>query len=133
MTEEQIREIMAEAEFMSTSSQPMYYTVYGNSFKLYPDPNYTQSASLRVSYDRGSSLFTPTDTTKTPGFASEFHEAVACGAGNMFAKYKGLPQKNDLELEWQKYEKKIKSYYSQRWAELFPPRLTVRDSVREYI
>lgn len=132
MTEEQIREIMAEKQFMSTSSQPMYYTVYGNSFKLYPAPNYTQSASLRVSYDRGSSAFTPTDTTKTPGFASEFHDAVAIGAGAMFAKYKSIPQKNDLELEWQKCEKKIKSYYSQRWAELFPARISVNDVVREY-
>lgn len=132
MTEEQIRDIMSEKQFMSTASQPMYYTAYSNSLKLYPAPNYTQSASLRISYDRGSSAFTPTDTTKTPGFASEFHDAVAYGAASIFAKYKGLPQKNDLELEWQKWERRIKSYYSQRWAEMFPARLTVRDSVKEY-
>lgn len=132
VTEEQIRDIMSEKQWMSTASQPMYYTAYSNSVRIYPAANYAQSASLRISYDRGTTSFTPSDTTKTPGFASEFHDAVAYGAGAMFAKYKGLPQKNDLDLEWQRWEKKIKSYYSQRWAEMFPARLTVTDSVREY-
>jgi hypothetical protein len=50
----------------------------------------------------------------------------------MFSKYKSLPQKNDLEIEWQKWEKRIKAYYEMRWAELFPPKMTVVDAVVEF-
>jgi hypothetical protein len=130
-TEEQIREIMAEKQFESTSAVPLYYTPYANSFKIYPASNYTQASSLRISYDRGSSAFTTTDTTKTPGFASEFHEAVAVGGGFYFSTYKTIPQKNDLTVQWQDYEKRIKSYYGKRYKELFPSRMTVRDYVSE--
>lgn len=133
LTNDQIRDVMAEKQFMSTSSQPMYYVPYGNSIKLYPAPNYSQASSLRVAYDRGMSAFSTTDTTKTPGFASEFHEAVAFGAATIFSIYKGLPQADRLELKWRDYEKRIKDYYSSKYAQLFPSRIKVRDYTKENI
>lgn len=132
LTEEQIRDhTIAEAEFMKTPAQPQYYTPYANSIKIYPPANYTQAASLRVSFARGSTQFASTDTTKTPGFISEFHEVLAVGGSYEFAKRKGLSNKNDLLADLQSYEKRIKDYYSQRYAELFPSRVTVRDYVAE--
>lgn len=131
ITEEQIRDIQAEKEFMRTSAQPMYYTPYANSIRIYPASNYTQSASLRVSYERETVAFVPSDTTKTPGFASVFHEAVAFGAGVSFSGYKTIPQRNHLVETWRDYEVRIKKHYQQRYAQLFPPRVTVRDAVRE--
>lgn len=132
VTEEQIRDFMSEVEFMKTASQPMYYTVYSNSVKIYPSTNYTQTDSLRVSYERGATTFASTDTTKTPGFNSQFHDAIAYGAGFFFSRYKTIPQKNDLAMAWMDFEKRIKSYYMQRWAEKFPPRMMVNDVVKEY-
>ena len=133
LTEEQIRELLAEPQFYSVPGQPIYYEPYGNSVKIYPPANYTQAASLRVSYDRGSVAFVSTDTTKSPGFASEFHEALAIGMANDFATMKKLSQGQGLQLEWQKAEIKIKDYYSQRYQEMFPPRITIRDGVREFM
>lgn len=131
ITEEQIRDVYSEKQFMSTASQPMYYTPYSNSVRIYPATNYSQASSIRVSYDRGPVNFVSTDTTKTPGFASLFHDAVAYGAGYFFSMYKSIPQAPRLQLEWEKWEKRIKSYYQQRWEEMFPPRVMVRDYTRD--
>lgn len=130
-TEEKIRDIMSEKQFMITASQPMWYTPYSNSVKIYPATNYSQTSSILISYDRGTSNFASTDTTKTPGFASLFHESLAYGAGYFFSLYKGIPQALRLQLDWEKWEKRIKQYYSERWAEMFPPRIDVIDAVRE--
>lgn len=68
--------------FPSTSSgvavtgAPFWYDKIGNSFFLYPSPNYTQAASLKIWFKRGPSYFTTSDTTKTPGFNSIYHELV---------------------------------------------------------
>lgn len=140
ITEEYIRQTFSEKEFMKTPAQPTYYTAYANSIKLYPPANYSQNASIRVSYDRGTINFLSTDTTKTPGFASLFHEAVAYGAAKTFALYKQLPQaggvmrggfKTGLNGEWQDWENSIKKYYQERWEEKFPPQISVRDYTRE--
>ena len=133
LTEEQIRESQAENEFMDTSSQPLYYTIKGNSINLFPASDYAQAASIRVSYDRETSSFASTDITKTPGFASLFHEAVAYGAGAIFSSYRSIPQMASLQDRWLDYESRIKKFYSSRFQEKFPPRLTVRDSVQEYM
>lgn len=132
LTEEQIRDLQAENEFMKTASEPQYYTLKGNSVNIFPASNYSQSASIRVSYDRETSAFVTTDTIKTPGFASLFHEAVAYGAGAIFSTYKTIPQLVGLQGRWLDYEARIKKFYSNRFHEMFPPRMTVRDAVAEY-
>jgi hypothetical protein len=132
LTTEQITEIMAENEFMKTSSSPMYFVPFANSIKIYPAPDYSQASSIRVIYDRGTVLFDSTDTTQSPGFASEFHEAVAVGGSLFYCIAKDLPRKNDLMVLWQDYEKRIKEYYSRRYQKMFPPKLLVSDAVCEY-
>ncbi len=131
VTEEYIKEFISEKQFMSTAAQPAYYTAYSNSVKIYPAANYSQTASIRISYDRGATNFVPSDTTKTPGFASQFHEAVATGGAVRFAGYKQIPQYASILRDWQNWEKQIKDYYNARWADMFPNRITVRDAVRE--
>lgn len=131
-TEEEIRDdIMAEKQFMNVSSQPRFYVAYANSIKLYPASNYSQAASLRVSYERETVAFTPSSTTQTPGFASLFHEAVAVGAATKYAGYKTLANKNDIMAEWKDYKDRITKYYQSRYQQLFPPRWTVKDAVQE--
>lgn len=137
-TEEQIRDRMAEAQFMSTPSMPTFYVPLANSIKLYPAPNYSQAASLRVTYDRGVTAFASTDTTKAPGFASQFHEAVPYGGALQFAKYKTLPQaggilrngaRTGLLGDFYDYEQRIKQFYRSRYQQMFPGRMTVRDAI----
>lgn len=131
ITEEQIREKMAMGEFYKTSATPVYYQMVGSTVRLFPAANWTQSASFKVFFDRGSVSIASTATSTSPGFASEFHEAVAVGAAMIFAKRKGLPQLNGLIMDWQDYEKRIKSFYQQRYEQMFPTRVTVRDSTKE--
>ncbi len=144
LTEEQIRDRnIAEAQFMNVPAQPKFYFPYAGSFKIYPAANYAQASSLRVSFARGSLSFASTDTTKSPGFISEFHEVLPVGAAYEFAARKGLENTEDLKeqlfghftrsglIQGTGYKDRIKNYYSERYQELFPPRVTVRDYVQE--
>lgn len=144
LTEEQIRDhVFAEAQFLSTPAQPQYYTPYANSFKIYPASNYTQAASVRVSFARGSTNFASTDTTKIPGFANQFHEVLAVGAAYEFAHRKGLENTQELNQQLyghftrsglipnSGYMDRIKNFYMMRYQEMFPSQITVRDYVRE--
>lgn len=144
LTEEQIRDHgIAEAQFFNVAAQPTYYVPYANSFKIYPAANYTQAASIRISFARGSTSFISTDTTKAPGFISEFHEALAVGGSYEYAARMGLPNASDLEqqlygrftrsgiIAGSGYKQRIQNFYSSRFQELFPSQITVRDAVRE--
>lgn len=130
----------SEAQFMNVSSTPTYYRLLANSIKIYPAANYSQAASLKLWENREILLFSTTDTTKSPGWATAFHEALATYMALQHAQANGLPQaggvmrggfKTGLLMEWSAWEERIKKYYSRRFAELFPPRLKVRDYTRE--
>ena len=132
ITSEEIDKLQAEKEFFKTNGLPIYYLMISGSFKLFPTPNYTQAASLRISFDRGATTFTSGDTTKTPGFVSQFHDAVAVGMALEWAREKGL---NDLlqglYADWRRYELDIKKFYTVRYYEKYPKRIKVLDVVRE--
>lgn len=139
ITLDEITNISSETEFLNDNNVPRYYRLHGGSIILYPAPNYTQSASLKVYYDRGFLEFSYSDTTKEPGFAKEFHEAVAVGGAlEWLSIHKpDAPITGKLKNEWDidpvnSYRIRIKSFYAQRFRELFPPQLRVNDSVSEF-
>ena len=43
---------------------------------IYPSANYASTDGLKVYYDREAVEFATDDTTKTPGFASPYHEIL---------------------------------------------------------
>lgn len=126
ITTEQIHQGSTETEFYKTAGQPMYYRMIANVINLYPAPNYDQVASLRVQFDRGSVAFATTDTTKTPGFVSEFHGAVPVGASYFIASDRTLDNKNNLRERWMEYEDAIKGYYKARFVENNPNQKLIR-------
>lgn len=135
ITEEKIREYSAMGDFLKTSAQPQYYQLVGQTIRIYPASNYTQASSFKVFFDRGSVAFASTDTTATPGFASEYHNVLALGASMDWYMYK-LPTSTTLPLITQKYERMmadIRYFYQLRFQEAFPARVTVRDAMRENI
>lgn len=141
ITEEEIRRFSAEAEFYKVAAQTQRYRAMDGIIKLYPSTNYSQAASLRMTFDRAMTQFASTDTTKQPGFMSNFHHGVALGMALEFAKAKRLPSlggiskrgiMSGLMADWSNFISEVKDYYSQRWAERFPTRITVKDAVREY-
>lgn len=133
ITEEKIREVSAENEFFSNNGVPLYYRLIGQTIRLYPAPNWTQAASFRVSFDRGISTVASTVTSTEPGFASEFHEAVAVGAALEYAKTNRQDMVSILLNDWRDYEMRIKDFYSKRYQQMFPPRVTVQDTLRQYV
>ena len=92
-------------EFYKTDGQPSAYRLIGRTIELFAGPNYSSTGGLKVYYDRGSVDFATSDTTKTPGFASEYHEIipywVACD-------YLEVNQPTSPSLP--KYEAKVKFY-----------------------
>ena len=92
---------------MDTPSQPMYYRLVNGTAQIYPAPNYTKTAGIKVLFDRDSVDFVTTDTTKTPGFASPYHEILPIGVSIEWLKIKQpqsptLPQ---LQADYLKMEK----------------------------
>ena len=64
-----------------------------------------------------------TDTTKTPGFDVQYHEAIPVFMAFRYAQRHQLPNKIDLEKDWFMYLDRIKKDYTKRYAELFPARI----------
>jgi hypothetical protein len=89
----------------SQTGAPQYYDMIGNSIFLYPSPNYSQAASLKLWFKRGPSYFTTADTTKSPGFNTLYHEliplwiaynfAIANGKANATIIYNQILSKED--------------------------------------
>ena len=120
ITSEDIGMRSAESEFYNTPGQPKFYRLRANVIELYPAPNFSQVRSLRMHIDRGSVGFGTDDTTKSPGYASEFHSATAVGAGYFMAADRGLRNLVALRDRWVGYETSIKAYYKARFKELNP-------------
>lgn len=63
----------------TTTGVPVYYDKMGESLLLSPTPNYTQAASLELTFQRPPVTFTSGDVstgTKTPGFNSLYHDLI---------------------------------------------------------
>ncbi len=127
-----INQMTSEKEYQDQPAEPRFYALLGRIIKLYPASDTARDSALRVQFDRGATSFLSTDISKTPGFASEFHEAVAVGASYFITTNKNLKQRNAFAQRWQEAEMAIKGFYSKRWHEEFPSKLRVRDLVEEY-
>jgi len=103
-------------ELGTNQGVPKYYDKLSNSVFLYPTPNYSQLASLKVYYQRNASLFVASDTTKEPGFASPFHRILSVGASLEYAVANNLnAQKISLlRDEYNKLTNELKEFYSKK-------------------
>ena len=131
----------ADSEFLKTAAVPMFYRLLATGIKLYPPSNFSQSQSLRIHFSRDIVAFVPSDTTKQPGFDPLFHEGVAIRMALRYAQAKGLSVaggvmrggwKTGLLADWFDFEDRLKIHYAERFKQMFPPRIHVRDAVREY-
>ena len=105
----------AMTEYRSTAGVPVEYDVLAQSVFLYPKPNYSASASLKIYYQRDVSLFVSTDTTKVPGFAAPFHNILSFGAALDYAIANNLTSRIPLfREEIAKLEQAIIEFYGNR-------------------
>lgn len=134
LTEEEIRDRKVSfGEFGKNSGFPRYYTVKGGTVILDAIPNFNSTKGFKVFFDRASVGFSYDATSVAPGFASEFHNAVAVGGSIEWLKVH-KPDSTVLTMlvaDWKQYEQDIKKFYVRRWKDMFPPKLKVVDYLRE--
>ena len=101
-------------DFMKTASQPVYYDKIGASIILYPKPDYSQSASLKVWFTRPPIYFVSSDTTKAPGFNILYHDLIPLWVSYDYAVANGLPNANQLMIEITRKEEELLNGYNDR-------------------
>jgi len=105
--------------------QPYRYDVIGNSILLDTRPNYSYTDGLKVYFKRKAEYFVSGDTTKIPGFASQFHKYLSLYAQYEYAYAKTLPKTEQIKRDMLEMEKKIAEYYAKR-ANDYRPRFISR-------
>lgn len=75
---------VALEEYLPNEGTPLKYQALGNSVFLYPIPNYTLSASLKIYFTRGPNYFVIGDISsnpavgiKVPGFNQLYHQLLS--------------------------------------------------------
>ena len=104
-------------DFLKTAGLPKYYDKVGNSIFLYPKPaaaNVTETAGLKVFYERGPDYFETTDTSKTPGFNTLFHSLIPLWCAYDFAFINSMPIADSIIGRITLMEEDLKTYYSLR-------------------
>jgi hypothetical protein len=107
-------------EFNKTSGSPKYYRPVGDSIIIYPPPDTDASGGFKVYFDRGSVSIDYNATSTSPGFASEFHNALAVYAALQYCKSRpnGLGEKIPVfQNDWILYLNSIERFYSSRWPD----------------
>ena len=101
-------------DFLKSNGLPRFYDKIGNSFFLYPAPDYSQSASLKLFFKRGPSYFVTGDTSKQPGFNQLYHELIPLWISYNFAIANGKENANLLMQQIVQKEDALKDDYSVR-------------------
>ena len=113
-------------DFLNQPGVPQYYDKMANSIFLYPPSSYDTKADstparLKVYFQRNASYFSPTDTTKVPGFAPMFHRLLSMEAALDYARAKnldiGLPHgkiANSFVSEVQTLYSDLQDYYTRK-------------------
>lgn len=105
---------IAYAEHGDEGGIPTEFDVIGSTINLFPIPNYSQAASLKVFIKREGSFFASTDTTKKPGFASPYHIILAMGAAYDWGVGKGKANVAQLRQEIEQRRAELVAFYSRR-------------------
>lgn len=126
---------IAEDEFFDETGTPRYYKLVGNIIKLFPATDYAKTAGLKIYFDRGSVEFASTATTTEAGFATEYQDLLPLGASMTYwlGKPEGANIYQSLAYEYNRKLEQLKNFYSEKFGEQFPSRLTVRDVLKDNI
>lgn len=116
-------------DFLKTAGDPVYYDLVGTSVFLYPKPDYSQNASLKVFFQQGPSLFLTSDTSKEPGFDSDFHDLVPLWMAYDYL-WINVSEKAARKLETliSSMEDELAEAYALRNRDEKNPRITTRSS-----
>lgn len=77
MTADHPRALRALSPNPSDVGVPTHYLKRGPSLAFYPQPNYSATNGVKISFEREQSYFATTDTIKEPGIPKPYHELLA--------------------------------------------------------
>lgn len=101
----------------TTTGLPIYYDKSGTSIYLGPIPNYSQTASLEVTFQRGPAAFTSAEVTlgtKAPGFNGLYHELIPLWVSYDYWLVNDASQARGFFTKIQMLEGEIRSDYASR-------------------
>lgn len=105
-------------DFMKTAGMPVCYDKKGPSILLFPKPNFSQAASIKVFFERPPILYTTAEVstgTKSPGFNSLYHELIPFYVAQEYAISDDKPTAyNNLTIEIRRMEEMMKEDYEMR-------------------
>lgn len=102
------RKEWSDSQLTATNGLPSEYDLLGNWLYLDKAPDYSSTGGLEIQYQRGASYFATTDTTKAPGFATQFHRLISLYGALDYCEV------NDLDSRAAKIRLKIGSAPSDR-------------------
>ena len=112
------RRDLSDYQLTATAGDPKRYSKIGNSIFLNPKPSYASSGGLEVQFQRGANYFAYDDTTKTPGFASQFHGLVSLYAALPYCEVNDLEKRAmKIRARIQEMEASLVDFYSSRDAD----------------
>lgn len=120
--------VAALGELETQNGTPRGYFLTGDTIEILPVPNYSSTGGLKVFFTRDAVDFVYNDTTKTPGFASPFHTAVAIGSAIIWLQ---INQPNSLTLpnlikNYDKQTTQLEEFYSERFKDNNPVVITAK-------
>lgn len=121
----------ALTSYKVTPGLPDEYDLSSNSVFLYAPPNYSQAASLKLYFTRGPALFTSAEVatgTKSPGFASIFHDLIPYWVAYNYAVENGLETANGFLAAIQRREQELSDFYGDRDRDFRAHLRATRDS-----
>lgn len=102
-------------EFLKTAGHPMYYDkIADNIVRLYPKPVASVTSGLKFYFQRTSPYYEADDTIKESGFSPLLDRGFVISGAYDGALTLGLPNLQPLSVEYQKEEKKMIEYFSNR-------------------
>lgn len=120
ITKEQIP--MAVDEFMKTNGNPQYYRIVNGTVELFPATNYNSTGGLKIYFDRANVDFSPSDTTKQPGFANFLHDIIPVKTAIKWfdSKQATSPSLTRLLARELKLETLLNKHYAKRFKDKQP-------------
>lgn len=97
-----------------TTGIPTHYDKTANGIFLAPAPSEDKQNGLRVFINRESTYFTEEDTSKKWGYTGLWHEFLVLNASYLWARARGLENKNDLKRDTLEIEDRIRKHLGQR-------------------
>lgn len=126
------RRELSDGNLTETGTPNYYYKIGGAIFPV-PVPNYGYDAGVEVQFQRGANHFTTSDTTREPGFNSQFHHILSIKAAKVYAIANGLTEKvNILNQMEQELEQEMLGFYQLRSPDERPKLKLKRTNQSQY-